>query len=331
MEKTKERQYLNKKKIGIYCLGSRRTRDQMFPAHAKELAKCKNQNFHFYLLSNGLTEEMIKELYNILPNNLTILQFTKPIISNYMDKIIFAINQDHEFSIKHDEDIFMVSESWDRLFSLADTLDDVNLCATGVVSNGIPTVELFLENHTPEIKEELYTDFCKIPLIGDGCDYSLLNEQYSRWDPEYFYKKIKNFNHYYKGIHPVRCSLTCVKKINQHILKNFDTIMTPKDMNIVKDSSKYPYFCNNIFIIRTSEWKIITENESLYVDGFDEVPLNKYRDQNSKNLVIDIGLPILHTMYNWTPDWQYEQNIISQICKNAINRHKQQEEFEVLS
>ena len=195
---------MNKAKIGIYCLASVRTRDEIFPTHAKELARCKNQNFHFYLLCNGLSEEMSKELYTILPNNLTIVEFKKPIINNYLDKIMFATDQHHEFSIKHDEDVFMVSESWDRLFSLADTLDDTNLCATGVISNGIPTVELFLENHTPKIKEELYADFCKISVgttlswLATNCDYSSLDEQYSHWDSEYFYKKLKNFIHYYK-------------------------------------------------------------------------------------------------------------------------------------
>ena len=322
---------MNKAKIGIYCLASVRTRDEIFPTHAKELARCKNQNFHFYLLCNGLSEEMSKELYTILPNNLTIVEFKKPIINNYLDKIMFATDQHHEFSIKHDEDVFMVSESWDRLFSLADTLDDTNLCATGVISNGIPTVELFLENHTPKIKEELYADFCKISVgttlswLATNCDYSSLDEQYSHWDSEYFYKKLKNFNHYYKGIHPVRCILPCVKKINDYILKNFDTVMTPKDTGIVKDSSIYPYFCNGVMIIRTEEWKTIIHDVSLYVDGFEEVPLNKYRDRNGKSLVIDTGIPIIHTMYNWTPDWSYEENLISQICKNAKSRNGKQQ------
>ena len=321
---------MNKAKIGIYCLASKETRREIFPAHAKELARCKNQNFHFYLLSNGLSEEMSKELYTILPNNLTILKVTNPIINNYMDKIMFATDQHHEFSIKHDEDIFMVAESWDRLFSLADTLDDTNLCATGVISNGIPTVELFLENHTPKIKEELYADFCKISVgttlswLKTNCDYSSLDEQYSHWDSDYFYKKVKNFNHYYKGIHPVRCNLPCVKKINDYILKNFDTVMTPKDTGILK-TTKYPYFCNSLFLIRTEEWKTIIHDVSLYVDGFDEVPLNKYLERTGKSLVIDTGIPIIHTMYNWTPDWSYEKNLISQICKNAKSRNGKQQ------
>ena len=205
------------------------------------------------------------------------------------------------------------------------------ICATGVISNGIPTVELFLENHTPKIKEELYADFCKISVgttlswLATNCDYSSLDEQYSHWDSEYFYKKLKNFNHYYKGIHPVRCSLPCVKKINDYILKNFDTVMTPKDTGIVKDSSIYPYFCNGVMIIRTEEWKTIIHDVSLYVDGFEEVPLNKYRDRNGKSLVIDTGIPIIHTMYNWTPDWSYEENLISQICKNAKSRNGKQQ------
>jgi len=307
------------KKIGIISLGSRRP--DFYVAHAKQLTKCKNKNFHYYLMANDYTEEQIKQLNNILPpENLTLSKAGPPIVSNYMDKILFGINTNHEFLIKHDEDCFLVSESWDRLFALAETITDDDLCATGVISNGIPTTDLFLQNHTPEIKQELYEDFCKTKLAGkgDGADYSPLDEDYIEWNPEYFFNKVKNFNHHYKGIHPVRVNLNSVKKINKYIIDNFKNVMTPKNTKIIKDNGKiYPYFCNGVMIIKGNEWRKIIQDKSLYVDGFDEVPLNKYRDKTKKNLIIDTGIPIIHTMYNWTPDWEYEFDLIKQICKKA--------------
>jgi len=298
-------------KIGIYCLGHRRP--EAFLTHARELAKCKYKDFHFYLLGDGFNGEHVKELYNILGDKISLFEFPRT-HDNYMKKILFAISKNHEYSIKHDEDCFLVSESWDRLFLMADQMGDEDLCATGVISNGIPTVDLFIENHTPDIKEELFNDFCNIKLAVYGPDYSSLNETYNSWDPKYYYSKVKTFPHHYKGIHPVRVSLDAVKKINNYILNNFKEVMSPKQCSIIRDNETYPYFCNGVMLIRTSEWKTIVEDISLYVDGFDEVPLNKYRDKTKKNLVIDCGIPILHTMYNWTPDWEYEKDLISKIC-----------------
>ena len=300
------------KKIGIYCLGHRRP--EAFLAHAKQLAKCNYDNFHFHLFGNEYTKENAEALYETLKDKITLYQFPK-VSENYMLKIFHAISMDHEYSIKHDEDCFLLSESWDRLFSLSDELTDNDVCATGVISNGIPTVDMFLETHTPEIKDELYNDFCKIKLGYHGPDYSSLNEDYNTWNPEYFYSKVKNFNHHYKGIHPVRVSLDSVKKINNYIINNFDTVMKPKEKQIIKDNKIYPYFCNGVMLIKTKTWKTIVEDKSLYVDGFDEVPLNKYRDKTNGNLLIDKGIPILHTMYNWTPDWDYENNLITKICE----------------
>ena len=105
------------KKIGIYCLGHRRP--EAFLAHAKQLAKCNYDNFHFHLFGNEYSKENAEALYETLKDKITLYQFPK-VSENYMLKIFHAISMDHEYSIKHDEDCFLLSESWDRLFSLAD-------------------------------------------------------------------------------------------------------------------------------------------------------------------------------------------------------------------
>lgn len=310
----------NLKKIGIYCSGSRRP--DFFRAHARELKRCKYRNFHFYLLANEISDEYAQELFDLLPNQITIHKFVQPVVSNYMDKILFAINQEHEFAVKHDEDVFLMAEGWDRLFYLAENMTDKDLCVTGVISNGIPTVEMFLEHHAPEIKDELYNDFCntKIGNIPQVADYTSLDEDYKQWNGDYFYNKVKNFTHYYKGIHPIRINYQAVKKINAHIVKNFKKVMQPKNTGVVvDDTTKYPYFCNGLKIIRTKEWKSIIENHSLFVDMFDEVPLNRHRQIHKKNLIIDTGVPIIHPVYNWSNSLDYEFDIIKQFCEQAAN------------
>jgi hypothetical protein len=172
---------------------------------------------------------------------------------------------------------------------------------------------LFIENHIPEAKEKLYSIFNSIKLGDHGADYSSLNVESQHWDSDGFYKRVLEFNHHYKGIHPVRVSFDAVKIINDSILENFNYVMKPKDKPIIRDSSKYPYLCNNIFGIRTKDWITILQDGSLFVDNFDEVPINKFREKTKRNLVIDSGLPIIHTMYNWTPNWEYENLLIETI------------------
>lgn len=304
------------KKIGIFCLGTRRV--EFAVAHAYELAKCKYDNFQFYLLGNEMDQSVRDAITSILGDRASIYEFDSRNSYNYMMKVVFALNQNHEFSIKHDEDCFMKAESWDKLFSNMENMTSDDLLCTGAISSGIPTVEMFLENHTPEIKDEVYDMFKNIKLGHHGADYTTLNYDYETWNPDIFYERVKNFDHYYKGIHPIRIDFPSLKKMNDYILEHFDAVMSLKDKPIIRDNSKYPYFCNNIFGIRTDDWKKVVSSRELYVDNFDEVTLNRYRTLMGKNFVFDTGIPIIHTMYNWSPEFVYEKEFIQNIMRKVL-------------
>lgn len=304
------------KKIGIFCLGARR--ENFILAHAHELSKCKYNNFHFYVLCNKLDQLTKEKIEYYLKDKVSFYYFDPNHMLNYLMKVVFALNQNHEYSVKHDEDCFMVSEAWDRFFQNIENMEENDLITTGAISTGIPTVEFFLQNHTPSIKTELYSMFNKTKLGNHGADYSSLNENLDEWDSDKFYSKVKNFNHYYKGIHPVRVEFQCQKRINDYAVENFENVMSPKNSHLIKDNEKYPYFCNNIFGIKTNNWKKIISDRSLFVDNFDEVAINKYRENNKMNFVFDIGLPIIHTMYNWSPDFKYENDLIDKIINKVI-------------
>jgi hypothetical protein len=212
----------------------------------------------------------------------------------------------------------MTTESWDKFFKNIENMESNDLMTTGAISSGIPTVEMFIENHAPEIKEKVYEIFKNVKLANHGADYTSLNYDYTNWDPNIFYERVTNFDHYYKGIHPIRVNFEALKIINDHILENFDKVMSLKSCPVIKDNCKYPYFCNNIFGIRTEDWKKIVSSRELYVDNFDEVPLNKYRLLHNKNFVFDTGIPIIHTMYNWSPEFVYEKDFIQNVMKLVL-------------
>lgn len=304
------------KKIGIFCLGARR--QELSVANAYQLSKCKNENFHFYLLGNEIHQSISDAIIQILGDKASIYEFDPRNNYNYMMKVIFALDKNHEFSVKHDEDCFMTTESWDKFLSNVENLSEDDLMTTGAISSGIPTVEMFLENHAPVIKEKVYEIFKNVKLGNHGADYTSINYNYDTWDPNIFYQRVKNFDHHYKGIHPIRVNFEALKIINDYILENFDKVMSLKESIIIKDKDKYPYFCNNFFGIRTEDWKTLVSNKELYVDNFDEVPLNKYRQLKNKNFVFDTGIPIIHTMYNWSPEFLYEKQFISEIMRKVL-------------
>jgi len=237
-----------------------------------------------------------------------------------MEKVNFALNRNHEFSIKMDEDCFMLSSSWDRFFSLIENMTNKDLFCSGAISNGIPSCDMFIRNFIPQASQELSRMFSETRFsnMGLGVDYSSLNSN-EEWNPSSFYRKVKQINHYYKGIHPVRVNFASARKINDFILSDPIKSMTPIEAEIIKDVEQYPYFCNSFFGIRTEDWKTIVSRTDLFVDPFEEVPLNRYRTETKRNMVLATGIPILHTMYNWSTDSHYEANLIREMTETYEN------------
>lgn len=299
-------------KVAICFLGLRRL--DLLKFHLPQLAKCKNRDFHFYLMANQADQSHVDLLKKYLPNQSTVVSGFDP-NNDYMSKIHFAVNQQHPFSIKMDEDCLMLAESWDRFFSLIESMTPDDLFCTGAISNGIPTCDFFVRNFIPEARQELEKMFVETKFTRmSGADYTRLNQEYSNgWDTDKFYNAVWNINHYYMGIHPIRYNFAAAYRLNDYILANPIQSMTPIHAEIIRDVSKYPYFCNSFFAIRTKDWKTIVSRQDLFVDPFEEVPLNRYRHETKRNMVIDTGIPMLHTMYNWSMNWEYENTLIEKL------------------
>lgn len=315
------------KKIGIYCLTigieDQRGRLPLILSNLKQLKNTKYDNYHFYILADNIDDNFGNLAKEILSNNLTIINNFPKNSQNYLTKINFSLQQNHEFSVKMDDDTFMTSESWNEFLINTENISDQDLFFTGNITNGIPTCELYidnyLKNHSNTLKKLFYeTNF---GYIG-GVDYSPLNYSKSKmketWDENIFYDDVKNFYHYYKGIHPIRVNFNAAVLLNDLILKNVKESLSfnPK-LQIIKDAGncKYPYFCNNIFAIKTNEWKKLLERKDLYVDSFDEVVLNKYRNEKNLNMVVHTGIPIVHTIYNWITEPNYEKHFIQNLIQ----------------
>ena len=86
--------------------------------------------------------------------------------------------------------------------------------------------------------------------------------------------------------------------MNECVLNNKDKFFNSEPTSLILNDSS-PYLCDSIFCIRTDTYKKIINDTTLFVDGYDEVPLNKYAWKESMNHVfVENGFAI-HMLYNW--------------------------------
>jgi hypothetical protein len=239
---------------------------------------------------------------------------------NYLSKIDAIINStDCRYSCSMDDDILISSHLWDYIIENIDVLEnDSNLFLAPLISNGIPSVDLFIDDFFEEPnKSEIKEIFrnTKIENYWD-VDYSGLNRDREQWDLSY-YNDVSEIDHYYKGIHPIRISIDAHKKMAEFICLNPDKMMSKNDYRIEKH--KFPYFCNSFYFIKTSTWGKIIKDRSLFRDPYDEVPLNLYMQNKDLNMVFIRGGFCLHMAYNTIGNIE-QKKIESYYLENFINK-----------
>jgi hypothetical protein len=216
----------------------------------------------------------------------------------YMDKIKFFLESECEYSCSMDDDILISNFLWDYIIENISILDDPsNLFISPLISNGIPTVDIFLNDFCNDTdRNNLYEIFKNTEIKNIwGVDYSSLNYHKDDWTLE-FYNKVAKISHYYKGIHPVRVSNHAHKELARIICENSNKII--EDNNFRFESYKFPYFCNSFYFIKTETWKRVIYNQNIIRDLYDEVPLNLYREHNDLNMVFVRNGFCVHMAYN---------------------------------
>jgi hypothetical protein len=224
-----------------------------------------------------------------------------PFNGNYLNKVKLASQDSNPYSVKLDEDCFMSNHVWDYFIENIHILEsDENLLLSPLVSTNIPLVDEFIESYITdeEVKNKLYEHFRNRLMPNDlwGVDYSSLNKntiESDKWNPDEYYESVWKIDHYYRGIHPIRISVESQLLISDYIFNTTDRFFAKHDYSI-KEFNR-PYFTNNIFAFKTKDWGKILQMPN---DGFDEVPLNEYKNQEKKKcFYIDNGF-CMHPMYN---------------------------------
>lgn len=267
------------------------------------LSKCNYKNFNITICGVYGEEKEIESLAEKSKNlglNVSTL-FVADTVKNYMDKICAAAEMDYEYTIKMDEDIFMASAAWDFFFNSLEQLnDESNILIAPALTTGIPTCDYFIKEYLNENEINILFDIfnnCNIPDAW-GANYSIIrkylkNEKYSS---DKYYNSVKQINHVYKGIHPIRMSKEAIIYLNNLVLQKIPQFLENKNFVITKMTE--PYLCNSFFGIKTKLWNRILNDKSLYYDAFDEVVINNYKSKTNKNFLIIKNAFAIHTLYN---------------------------------
>jgi hypothetical protein len=298
------------KKICIFFLTGAH-RFEVFPIVIEQLSKIEQRkNIHLLILSND--DDPTEKYSDILSK--TELSYSIqcfPSEDNYMRKVKFALDfsttENIPYLMKHDNDIICPTYLYDFLFENTNLLDDeINLLLTPTLTSGIPTVEQFLYDFcSPEEIKEMHSLFleCRFGNIW-GVDYSGLNKHTlieTTWKAKDFFQTVKEAPYFYKGVHPIRLYDKAIYRLNEIVLKKKNEIFQKRNATILFDDVS-PYFCNSIFLIKRNIYNTIVNSKNLYVDPFEEVPLNRFRDIHQMKILYTKNATAIHIIYNNIPN-----------------------------
>lgn len=228
---------------------------------------------------------------------------------DYLEKLRCVFEKyprdEYPFFVKCDEDISLSGSSWTRLLELSEQeLTDPRTLLTSVnLSTGLPSWSRFAETFlTSGEKHSLYkrlkTD--QVPDHAWGQNYESVNEfirALAEWDEAAYWRKVNSLPSFYKGVHPVRFRLDYAWLMNRAVLdrySKFQEALPQSEFERISDR----YFCNSLFVIGYGLYQAILKDKSLYVDAFDEVPLNTYRAQKGMSFSFLKGSLGVHILYN---------------------------------
>jgi hypothetical protein len=273
------------------------------------LDKCKNKDFHVTFCSwkdkdNPRTSEFTTATYQKMKNKYKDISMSSLVVdcekNNYLKKLRTVSKYDYEYSLKLDEDIFLPPATFDFIFNNAARLNDKNLVIFPALSSGVPSCDDFMEyNFTPHQIKRVHKEFSntKIPphiwgYKGWGEVQRAVKSGYSK---DKFYGAVARAKTHFKGMHPIRMSEPAHKLLNNLVAQNIDKFFESRSLFLTKMTA--PYLCNSCFLIRTEEWDKVLNSKNLFLDPFDEVPINRYREVNNKNFLYIPNCFGIHTMY----------------------------------
>jgi hypothetical protein len=277
----------------------------------------QKKKIHLLLLINNISNDFFENIIktNLRDINYTILSF--PNENNYINKIKTFINftkiNNIKYCMKFDNDLIVNNYTIDFMIENARLLENKdNLFITPTLSSGIPTTDYFIEDFfNADEKKNIHNLFLKTAMPNNlwGFNYEPLNDytvKSTKWHADKFINKLNELNYFYKGIHPIRINKEAIEYMNSVLLKYKNKIHEKQDYKI-QINKNFSYLCNSLFLIDVNNYEKLVNNPTLYVDPFDEVPVNKYRQLHNLNGIFIRNSFSIHPIYNTIPNHQIHE------------------------
>jgi len=251
---------------------------------------------------------------------------------DYMNKVNVILSSDCEYICKWDDDVFLNRHIWDYMLENLNILDDESISVlTPILSNGMPSVELFIKDFLNPSEKKYVSNIFKNRNVNKtmwGCNYQLVYDYINsidEWNGDSYWKFMDEFNPtegtsglpwFYsiaKGVHPSRFSYEYNMFVAEYSINNRDNLLSKRDFYLEKYLT--PYLCNNIFITKT---EFYIDSQKLFRDGWDEGQLTMLaRNKNLSPVYVRNGYGI-HMAYGCTDNQRdienfYMENLFKKI------------------
>lgn len=218
---------------------------------------------------------------------------------SYWAKALIAYTSRSKFIAKVDDDIFMTEDSWLKFLGHVEKLGPFEICSP-VISTGIPSVELFLDNYltsqeSSQVRQQLAS--VNFPKALWGVDYSSLNGTYELGSVE-FVQAVGKLPTHFKGIHPVRLDSEAQRMLLDLAFKAISRGRLTKTPTTVMVRT---YFCNNVYALsRRSALRLVlgTLLGRFPFDGYDELAINGLMKSYKTGNVVILDSLAVHPSFN---------------------------------
>lgn len=301
----------------------------------QEFFQMKDENkskVKLHIYCNAIKETEWMELLSALPIDTIDTNLVLMPDDEYINKINHMVTTDATHICKWDDDVFINRHVWDYMVENVGILDDDRYYALSpIFGNGIPSADLFIQDFLTEdeaaIAHNIFIKDGINPTIW-GCNFIELDKyikNLTQWNGEEYWRVVESHDQtlgrslpwYFnraKGVHPARFSSDYNNYILDYTIKNSHKVFEKQEYYLDTDYFT-PYWCNNLFIAKTSFYK---EAQNEFFDHWDEGQMNMLglkRNQVPVYVRKSFGI---HMAYGCTVN---QKEIENRYCTEFFNRY----------
>ena len=304
--------------INLFTSAGKESRLPITKAALNEFANIKDANkedIELYIYHNSEQESLWQSIAEtIVEKGISVVLASMP-TDTYIDKVRVAHKSTAEYCCKWDDDVFINRHVWDYMIENINILENPEVSMlTPVLSNGMPSVDMFIEDFlTEEETQQAHSIFIKDNIDPNifGCNYEILYNAIAStdtWDGRKYWELVESidptanrtglpwFYTIVKGIHPARFSYDFNMFLANHAINNIDKLLEKGNFYLDKDFPT-PYLCDNLFFSKTEFYR---KSQELFFDHWDEGQVNMLSQKQGQTPIYVRNCYGIHMAYGCT-------------------------------